>query len=157
MTAQKAVFIGCGIVAGLCALLFGLFAVWLNYISEDPEGMAITVDAPHDVKVGESYTVIVNVKNERATAPLKVTDVDIANQYIAGSVISSVEPVPESSTSIPLAECLSHTFNQTIAPGETVVFKFTRRAASPGIYRGDIDVCEGNRFMTKVAQTIIKE
>jgi hypothetical protein len=36
-------------------------------------------------------------------------------------------------------------------------FKFRLRPAKPGIFKGDIDVCEGSQFLTTLAQTLVKE
>ena len=33
----------------------------------------------------------------------------------------------------------------------------TLRAEKVGIYRGDVDVCEGTQFITAMAQTVVKE
>ena len=44
----------------------------------------------------------------------------------------------------------------TIPAGQTNVFIFKLRAVKAGVFSGDVDVCEGQRFLTDTAQTEVK-
>jgi hypothetical protein len=127
------------------------------YIAQDVEGVSIALNSPTDVVVGQSFDLEVVVKNERSGAVLQLSDVDIAEEYLDGFTISTIKPTPKSSTHVPLDNSRSFTFDVAIPAGETRSFIFKLRAEKPGIYRGDVDACEGARFITGMAQTVVKE
>ncbi|MBN1588070.1 MAG: hypothetical protein JW888_00985 [Pirellulales bacterium] len=157
MSTKKVLLIGCGTVFfGFCMLVV-LAVSWWVHISKDVEGISVSVDAPLDVKLGETFAMVVNVANERAGEDLSVSDVDVGDAYLAGFVVVSVEPTPESSMHIPIDNSMSYTFDSLIPAGTTKSFTFTLRAEQAGVYRGDVDVCEGLRFVTAIAQTCVKE
>jgi hypothetical protein len=87
---------------------------------------------------------------------LKVSDVDIADEYMDGFIVSSVEPKHKSSTHLPVDDSQSFTFDASIPPGDSLVFAFTLLAIKAGVFRGDVDICEGSRFITHYAQISVK-
>lgn len=157
MSTKNALFIGCGAVAFAGVLIFCSGVAWIIYASQDVQGTSVSITSPLDVKVGETFTMIVNVTNERDTNALRVSDVDISDAYLAGFVILSTDPVPDTTMHIPIDNSLSHTFDTSIAAGDTRTFAFTLRAEQAGIFRGDVDVCEGSRFITRTAQTVVSD
>jgi len=86
-----------------------------------------------------------------------LSDVDIAEDYLAGFTVSSVSPTPKSNKHVPIDNSRSFTFGVQIPPRTAKSFKFKLRAEKPGIFRGDLDICEGARFTTEMAQTVVKE
>ena len=157
MSAGKAVLIGCGAVVLLAVLILAAAVGWVVYITSDVQGVSISVDGPLDVTVGQVFEITVSVKNERQRKVLEVSDIDIGDEYLVGFVIISTEPTARSTMHIPIDNTLSHTFDVRIDPGETKAFVFTLRAEKAGIFRGDIDVCEGARFITTTAQTVVSD
>lgn len=157
MTGKKAVLIGCGSAAGLVLLLVVAFVAWVAHISKDVEGVSVAADVPLDVVVGETFELVVNVRNERERQPLALSDIDIGEEYLVGFAVISTEPTPESSMHIPLDNSRSFTFGVSIPAGEAKAFTFKLRAEKAGIYRGDVDICEGSRFITTMAQTVVKD
>lgn len=157
MSGKKAVLIGCGSAAGIVLLLLLAFVAWVAYISKDVEGVLVGADVPVDVVVGETFELVVNVRNERDRQPLALSDIDIGEDYLAGLVVISIEPTPQSSTHVPLDNSRSFTFGVSIPAGEAKAFTFKLRAEKPGVYRGDVDICEGSRFITTMAQTVVKD
>jgi len=58
---------------------------------------------------------------------------------------------------VPIDDSRSFTFDVPVSAGTSRSFIFTLRAEKPGIYRGDVDVCEGTQIITEMAQTVVKE
>jgi hypothetical protein len=88
---------------------------------------------------------------------LALSDIDIGESYLSGFLVVSTDPAPKSSMQLPFETGMSFTFDVSIPAGETQTFTFELRAESAGIYRGDVDACEGARFITALAQTNVKE
>jgi hypothetical protein len=44
-----------------------------------------------------------------------------------------------------------------VPAGETRVFAWKLRGVESGMFRGDVDVCEGMQFLTSMAQTRVVE
>ena len=157
MPSKKSIAWGCGIAAAVC--LVGVIAVVLFffYIAEDVQGVGVTVDGPTDVVVGQTFELKVIVTNERPRKVLALSDIDIGEDYLEGFTVSAIEPRPKSSTHVPVDNSRSFTFDVKIPPRASRVFTFALRAEKVGIFRGDVDVCEGMRFITGMAQTSVKE
>jgi hypothetical protein len=58
---------------------------------------------------------------------------------------------------VPFDNRRSFTFDVSLPPGESRTFTFRLRAEKPVLNRGDVDVCEGLRFITGMAQTSVRE
>ncbi len=157
MSTKKTVFLGCGAVALVAVVSVGFLVGWLAHITRDVEGVSVSITSPLDVKVGETFKMIVNVKNEREKSALTVSDIDISDTYLTSFVIISTEPTPKSSMHVPIDNSMSHTFDTPVPAGATRAFTFTLRAEKAGIFRGDVDVCEGSRMITVTAQTVVKD
>jgi hypothetical protein len=157
MKTKKALIIGCGALALIViALVIGV-VLFVTHVSKDLEGVAVTVNGPTDVVVGQTFDLEIIVKNDRSGKVLQLSDVDIAEEYLAGFTVSSVKPTPKSNTHVPIDNSRSFTFAVSISPGTSQSFIYTLRAEKAGIYRGDVDVCEGVQFITGMAQTVVKE
>lgn len=155
---KKAALIGCGCLSlaalGLCIAV----GVWFSLALKDPEGLSVSIDGPTDAAVGQTFDLTVQVTNERPAKTFNLSDIDISYDYLDGFVVVSTEPPPQSSEdNAPFDNSRSFTFEQSIPPGESMPFVFTLRAETPGIYRGDVDVYEGMRFTTAMAQTVVRE
>ena len=157
MSAQKAVLIGCGIALGLGLLFLVLVFVGFVYVIGDPPGVNAHVDVPLDVRVGATLDLVVTVTNVRSGKGLSLSSIDLSDEYLAGFTVLQVDPPAQSSMHIPLDNSQSFTFDAQVPPGESRQFTFSLRAEKPGIYRGDVDVCEGARFVTTMAQTVVRE
>lgn len=157
MNAGKAIALGCVIVAVIGFLGTAALVGFLYHISQDPEGVAVAVDAPLEVSVGDTFDLVVTVTNQRESHTLHMSDIDIADEYLAGFVVVSVDPVEKSNMHVPLDNSMSYSFDEEIPPGESKSFTFHLRAQDPGVFRGDVDVTEGMRFTSTVAQTAVNE
>jgi len=157
MPSKKAIAWGCGIAVLVCLAGIAAILLFLAYASQDVEGVGVSVNGPTDVLVGQTFELNVTVTNERPRRVLALSDIDIAEDYLTGFTISTIEPRAKSSTHVSFDNSRSFTFEAKIPPGTSKSFLFTLRAEKPGLYRGDVDVCEGARFITGMAQTSVKE
>ena len=157
MSKKKIVLLGCGIPLLVSVILVGLIIGWVIHVSQDVKGVSLSIDSPLDIKVGDTFKVTVNVKNEREKKMLMVSDIDISDDYIGGFVLVSTEPSPRSSMHVPFDNSISYTFDTPISAGDTKSYTFVLRAIQPGVFRGDVDVCEGQRFVSTMAQTVVTE
>ncbi len=157
MPSKKAIAWGCGIAALVGLAVIVVVVAGFAYLAQDVQGVAVSVDGPTDVVVGQTFELSVTVTNERPRKVLFLSDVDIAENYLAGFTVSSIEPRPKSNMHVPIDNSRSFTFGVQIPPHASRTFSFTLRAEKPGLYRGDVDICEGARFITGMAQTSVKE
>jgi hypothetical protein len=148
---------GCGIVAAVALLAVATVIVFFVYVAQDVKGAGVSVDGSTEVMVGQIFELSVTVTNERAAKVLALSDIDIAEDYLAGFTISSIEPRPKSSMHVAIDNSRSFTFDAPIPARQSKTFIFKLRAEKPGLYRGDVDVCEGTRCITGMAQTSVRD
>lgn len=157
MKTKKALIIGCGAVTLIAISVVAGVVLFVTHVSKDLAGVAITVNGPTDVVVGQTFHLEIIVKNERSGKVLRLSDVDIAEEYLAGFTVSTVKPTPKSNIHVPIDNSRSFTFAVSVSPGTSQSFVFTLRAEKAGVFRGDVDVCEGLQFISGMAQTVVKE
>jgi len=157
MPSKKTIVWGCGIVTLVCLAGIAAVVLFLVYAWQDVKGVVVTVNGPTDAAVGQTFDLNVTVTNERPRKILALSDIDIAEEYLAGFTVSAIEPRPKSSTHVPIAGSRSFTFGVQIPPGAARSFTFRLRAEKAGLYRGDVDVYEGVRCITEMAQTSVQE
>ena len=155
MSTKKILLCGCGAISFIALVIAGLFVGFLFHIAQDVEGVTVSIDAPLDVKIGETFNMTVNVTNERDKKDLALSDIDISDDYMAGFIVASTEPTSKSNEHI--SDSLSYTFDTEIPAGESVSFVFVLRAEQEGVFRGDVSVYEGIRFISATAQSVVKE
>ena len=155
MDTKKVVLIGCGAAFAFFAVCVIAVVVFVMHVSKDVEGVALSIDSPLDVAVGETFVMKVVVENQRAET-FEVGDIDISDDYLSGFSVISVTPAPKEEQHVPIDNSQSYTFGVEVPPGETKEFKFELRAETEGVFRGDVDLCEGMRFKTITAQTAVK-
>src|SRR5436189_4302566 len=96
MPSKKAIAWGCGIVALVCLAGVAVVVLFFAYASQDVKGVGVSVEGPTDVVVGQTFELSVTVTNERPRKVLALSDVDIAEDYLAGFTVSTVHPRPKS-------------------------------------------------------------
>ena len=160
MSTEKVVLLGCGIAVLIAVMVTGALVGFFLYMSQDLEGVSVSITSPLDVKVGETFEMVVNVKNQREKRDLSLSDIDISENYLASFAIISTDPTPKASMHVPVdfdMSSMSYTFDMPIPAGAMEMFTFTLRAEKAGVFRGDVDVYEGSRFVTALAQTVVKD
>jgi len=156
VTWKKGLAIGCGGCLLLCLVAAAAVVGWMVYVGQNPRGVEVTVEGPLDVAVGDTFSLQVTVSNQRKDQPFALTDIDIAEEYLEAFTVVATTPNHVSSMHVPIDNTRSFTFDRPVAPGETATFTFELRAEREGLQRGDVDVCEGARFLTKMAQTTVQ-
>lgn len=157
MSAKKIVALGCGLALLVVVGLGIAGVVALGYLTEELTGVGVVVDAPSEVAVGDTFALKVTVTNQRPQETLALSDVDLGEAYLRGFTVGTIEPPPKTTMHVPIDDSRSFTFDTPIAAGGSRTFTFSLRAAQPGVYRGDVDVCEGVHFVTAMAQTSVIE
>jgi hypothetical protein len=157
MPSTKSIAWGCGIAALVCIAVTTAVVLFFVYAVQDVKEAGVSVDGPADVLVGQVFELKVTVTNERPREVLKLSDIDLAQDYLAGFTVSSVEPKPKSSRLGGSGDGATFTFRAEIPAGTARVFTFKLRAEKAGLYRGDVDVWERGRFLTGLAQTNVKK
>jgi len=155
MDTKRVLLIGCGAAAAIAVLLAAAAGIWVWHAAKDPEGVRVTIEAPDTVAVGEEFVMSVAVENLREDRPFNLTDVDVHDDYLKGFAVLGTEPPAKSNMHVPLDNSMSYSFDVSIAPKETQRFRFRLRPPAPGVFRGNVDVCEGSRFLTTGAQTAV--
>lgn len=155
MTLKRALLVGCCVLAGLGLVVLVAGAVWTWNVMQDPVGMGVALEAPDTVTVGDEMTLRISVTNERPDEPLHLEDIDIERAWLGAFVVLAVEPQPKSVTEMDFAEVRVFEFDLDLPPRQTVEIDIRVRAIRPGVVRGDVDVSEGARFVTVVAETRI--
>jgi hypothetical protein len=153
---MKKVLIGCGIVAALlvAALVAGL--VWL-VTGGEVEDINVVVEGPVAVIAGEEFTLTARIRNS-AGRPQKLVDLDIADSYLDGIVISGSEPAFRSSEHIPIDRSVSHSYDQAIPARGELVVTLHALALRPGDFAGDFDFCinRSYAYLTHHIRTVVR-
>jgi hypothetical protein len=155
MRKQHLLLFGCGGVALAFVAVVVSLVGWLWYLGQDPKGVAISVEGPQTVAVGEEFDLTVVVRNWRVGDSFELSDIDVAEEYLEGFLILGTEPEAKSSMHVPIDNTRSYSFDTPIPPGQTKRYRFRLRAAAQGLFRGDVDVCEGSRFLSTPTQTMV--
>ena len=156
MSKKQALVIGCGGVIVVFGIVLIALVAWIWHVAQDPPDVAISVESPTTVSVGQEFTLSVVIENQREERAFQLTDIDIADEYLKSFLVIGENPHAESSTHIPIDNTRSFSFNQAVPPREVMRFDFTLRPTAPGLYRGDVDVCEGQRFLSTLLQTEVR-
>lgn len=141
---MKKILIGCAVVAALVVAALVAGVVWV-YTSSSVDDVAVVVDGPVAVVAGEEFTLTAHIRNS-GTKPQKLVDLDIADTYLDGIVISASEPAFSSSEHIALDNSVSHSFDRQIPANGELVVRLRALALRPGDFAGDFDFCINNSF-----------
>lgn len=123
--------------------------------SLDPQGILAWVDTPREMLPNKDVTLTVTIENARAAEPFALDSIDIASSFLKGFVVKSVNPKPsevdDSFASVTLDYDLS------VPPGGKLVISLELRSRSPGAFVGEVDIWEGDRFLTRTAQCRVSQ
>jgi hypothetical protein len=140
---------GC-FVMFVCIILLCVLSVFgLLRISQPPENIKVSIDAPKQVEIGDEVELVVHVQN-LGTESVELYGMDISMNYLDGVILDSAKP--------PFAEVnqydgvgnsesyQTYYFYEPIAPGETLSVTFDGVAVSAGDYSGTFDICINSDF-----------
>lgn len=150
--------IGCAgcLILSVVALVFG--GLFMSFILQEPENININLEAPTTVQQDEEFAINVYIENT-ANQNQTLDSVDFTFSYLEGLIIESSEPPFTESSTIPIIEYESYTFEKTIAPGEELTVTFTVTALEIGAYSGEVDICINNESAcsTRIIRTTVEE
>src|SRR5437870_3426775 len=116
MITKKIIALGCGIAALIGTVVILAVVLCFGHVSKDVEGIAVAVDGPTEVTVGQTFELEVTVTNERPKKVLRLSDIDLAEDYLAGFTVSSISPKPKSNMHVPIDNSRSFTFAVQVPP-----------------------------------------
>ncbi len=160
-TAKVAIWIGVGCLVLVVCLMVGAISgvgglVWLT---QAPDDIAVNVNAPVQVDIGDEFLIEVQVINN-STQPSELSSIDISMEYLDGIVISSSTPAFESTDQYESFGIVYQTyyFHQAIAPGGSLTVTFIGEAIAVGDYAGEIDVCVDSDLscINNILRTIVR-
>jgi hypothetical protein len=121
---------------------------------EDPEQIMAWVTAPRSLEAGEEAELEITIENARESGAFRMSSIYIGGGFISGFDVLELSPEPRNHARSMGDVSLEYPVD--IPAGETRVFRMQLRARQPGVFIGDIDVYEGERFLTRVAQTRVR-
>ena len=108
---------------------------------KEPENVDIRVDAPLSVQVDQEFDITLTIRNTGASAQTLV-DLDIADEYLEGVVVSEMDPPFSDATHVGFGDnTQSYSMDITLPAGQEVTVTISAYAAHAGDYAGDIDFC----------------
>ncbi len=105
-----------------------------------PEGISVKIDVPAQVKVDESFDLVVNIMNESDESQ-ELNSIDIGHDYLKGVLLESSDPNYTESWDFDLLGFMSYDYVTELAAGETLQVTYTMKAISAGDYSDSLDVC----------------
>lgn len=131
---------------------------WLG--SQTAEEVTVQVNVPASAQVGKPFEFSIAVTNISAET-VELTSIDFSMNFLRGIIVDrSIPSYTETDQYDGLGgeTYLTYYFNQSIAPGETLLILFSGTAVSPGSFSGDVDVCINSDFncATNIARTFIE-
>ncbi len=120
-------------------------------IPDDPENVLAWVVAPRSMEKGDSGSVTITIENARSDRAFQLRFIDISDEFLRGIKILSVDPKPRHQDHSFGTLTLEYPID--IAPNGTHRFEIKFRAKKKGIFVGDIDIYEGEQFLTRAVQS----
>lgn len=107
---------------------------------ELPQDVEVMAEAPVSANVDEPFKVVLTVRN---TGPETKTlvDVDIADEFLEGVVVQSMDPPFKDAMHVPFDNTQSYSMDLPVPPGQTVTVTVSAYAAHAGDWAGDVDFC----------------
>lgn len=138
-----------GTIIGIIVLI-----AWLFIYADTPSDIAIEVDAPLEVEVGDLFGVTTTITNHSARRTHRLHSIDIATDYLDGAALIASSPTYTEAYDIPFMPQRSYEFGgHPIGPGETLEVRFDLKALKAGDFGGDYDICI-NKAASCLFQTI---
>ncbi len=117
---------------------------------DDPLGVLAWVEVPRAARAGDAVTLRLTVLNARPEKPFRITSVDIGDGFLEGFELLEVTPEPRQRDHS--LGTLTMEYAVELAPDREWTLTLELRARQAGVFVGDVDVWESDRFLTRVAQ-----
>lgn len=133
------------------ALWIACIAVFYFNTSENDPAFAVKMTVPPQATVGDEILFQVEVTNPTDSA-LELDSIDFEDSLLEGFKVTSVYPAPTDSFSI--IGATSYSFSKTLSAGETFELSFLLEAVKPGIWTGDVDLCDSSQSYITSSATV---
>jgi hypothetical protein len=107
---------------------------------EPPQDVEVRADGPVSVEADQEFQVVLTVKNT-GTATKTLVDVDIADEWLAGVVVTKMDPPFTDAFHVPIDNTQSYSLDRPIEPGAELKVVISAYAAHAGDFAGDVDFC----------------
>ncbi len=116
----------------------------------EPKDVFVWAEMPKSAKLNSTIILKVEIQNLRTNKSFDVESIDLGENIGQGFKLKQVTPKPIELDTV-LGEMTAE-YKFSVEPGQTkqVIFEFV--AIKEGVYKGDIDVWEGDNMLTRVAQ-----
>ncbi len=118
--------------------------------SLDPVAILAWVEMERSTSIGKIVTLHITVENGRDQDIFELESIDLAGNLGKGFEVISIKPKPTATDAI-FGE-LSLEYPLYIEPGEEIRFELELLAKNAGIFIGEVDIWEGDKVLTRVAQ-----
>ncbi|MCH8274915.1 MAG: hypothetical protein IH851_09000 [Armatimonadetes bacterium] len=148
------VILGCLGVVALLVIGVGLF-VWRIMGEMADVDVAVNVEVPAEVIVGEEFEIAVHIK-PRNFDRLELHSIDFGPEYMEGIAIRSSDP-PYASSDL-FFDSTSYEFGQEIPVAEGLWVRFRAQALEPGDYHGDLMIWFATSFdsVDRTIRTVVR-
>lgn len=121
----------------------------------DPVDVMAWVELPRAARLDEEVTLKIEIENGRRDKLLRLSAIEVEEAFLKGFELLKISPEPRHKD---LAfGYLSLEYPDDVKAGETVTYEIKLRAKMTGVYIGDVDVHEGQRWLTRAAQIRISD
>jgi hypothetical protein len=148
------------ILCAIAVIVFGFGGLaWLG--SQKPENLNVSLNVPLNAAIGEEFEFEIAITNT-GSATMQLMNIDISLNYLDGIAIDHTSPAYTASSqynALGGGETFQmFSFNQSIAPGETLTIIFSSLAVSAGDHSGNVSVCIDSTFNCAfhIARTVVK-
>ena len=117
---------------------------------DDPAQIMMWVEIPRSVTKGEVVSMRITIENARDTDVFKLSSIFLESSFISGFKTLELSPEPRNKSKS-LGD-LTLEYPIDIPAGEARDFEIRLRAKGVGVYIGDVDIYEGEQFLTRAAQ-----
>jgi hypothetical protein len=114
------------------------------------EGVMVWVKMPRRVIEGEIAILEIIVENGRLKDDFLMSGIDVDDEFLDGFKVVSIYPEPRHRDHT--YGVLELEYPVDLRPRETWELEITLRAEKPGIWIGEVDVGEGDDWITRIAQ-----
>ena len=119
----------------------------------EPENIFVWVDFPKIVKLNSTINLKIEIENLRSKNAFEIESIDIGNNIGQGFRLKKVTPKPKDVDTF-MGE-LSLEYSYSLKPGESTTVILELIAVNEGIFKGEVDIWEGDNMLTRVAQSRI--
>lgn len=123
--------------------------------SLDPIAIMAWVEMERSTTVGETVILRITVENGRAQDVFELESIDLGGNFGKGFEFISVKPEPTETDT--MFGDLTLDYPLVIEPGVQLDFEVALLAKNTGVFIGEVDIWEGDKFLSRVAQCKVVE